>query len=301
MVGRTPVAEVELDEELVRALLADQHPDLAELPLRAVASGWDNALFRLGDDLVVRLPRRALAAPAVAHELRWLPELAAGLPLPVPAPVRAGAPGRGYPWAWTVVPWFPGRAALEEPPADLAAAATVLGSFVAALHRPAPADAPANPWRGVPLEARRASVQRDAELAAPLLDVPPVLERWEDLAATPPWTGPPIWLHGDLHPRNLLVHRGALSAVLDFGDLTAGDPATDLGVAWMLLPPEHRPAFRAACGGGPLGPVDDATWRRGRGWALTIGLALVASSADDPAFARLGRATVAAALADDDA
>ena len=143
-----------MTERLVRALLSEQHPDLAELPLVELAAGWDNLIYRLGDALTVRLPRRAVSAALVEHEQRWLPELAVGLPLPVPVPLRVGVPGCGYPWRWTIGPWLPGRPAELDPPEDLELAATGLGGFLAALHRPAPVDAPHNPYRGVPLAER---------------------------------------------------------------------------------------------------------------------------------------------------
>ena len=287
-----PKAEVALDAGVVQALLAEQHPDLADLPIVLVANGWDNAVFRVGEDLAVRMPRRALAVPLLEHEQRWLPELAPDLPLPVPAPVRTGRPGAGYRWPWSVVPWFDGVPALDEPPEDPVAAAEALGRFLQALHRPAPPDAPPNPYRGIPLAAR-ADRTRDALERVDGIDTPAVRARWEVLAAAPPWAGPPQWLHGDVHPGNLLVAGGRLSAVIDFGDLTSGDPACDLAVAWMLLPSEVRPTFRAAAG-----EVDDDTWTRAAGWALSLGLAIAASSADNPAYAALARRTITAVMAE---
>ena len=289
----TPAAEVEVDAALVRALLAEQRPDLADLPLVEAATGWDNVLFRLGDDLCVRLPRRAVAATLVEHEQRWLPTLAPHLPLPVPVPVHAGRPGAGYPWAWSVVPWLGGEVALHAPPADPDAAARSLGGFVAALHGvPAPPDAPPNPVRGVPLADRDERMRESVDRLGPEVDGPAIVDCWSELVTTPRWAGPPRWLHGDLHPGNILVTEGAVSGVIDFGDMTAGDPAGDLGVAWMLLPAPARVVFRAS-----VGDVDDDTWQRGRGWALAVGVAIVAASADNPAFTRLGHRTIAAALA----
>ena len=292
-----PAPEVAIDERLVRSLLADQHPDLADLPLAELDAGWDNVIYGLGEDLLVRLPRRAVAAHLVLHEQQWLPELAAGLPLPVPTPVRTGVPTADYPWAWSVTPWFEGRSALVEPLADATAAAAVLGAFLVALHRPAPADAPPNPFRGMPL------VERDELTQACIADLPGdlpdgidrtlVREAWAAHVAVPTWDGPALWLHGDLHPHNLVIRNGAVAAVIDFGDLTAGDPATDLFLAWMLLPPEARGAFRSATG------VDDLTWQRGRGWALALALAYVTSPRSTPDFVDLGFRTIQAVLADD--
>lgn len=288
-----PAAEVDLDATLVRALLAHQHPDLAGLALVEVAEGWDNVLYRLGDDLAVRLPRRAMGAALVANEQRWLGVLAPRLPLPVPVPVRVGRPGLGYPWSWSITRWFPGQPAAVTPPAEPAEAAVALGQFLAALHVAAPAEAPANPWRGVPLAERSAvTLDRIARLAGHL-DAEAAEAAWRTALAAPPWPGPPVWLHGDLHPANLVVDAGRLTAVVDFGDITSGDPATDLSVAWMLLPPEHRAAFRRAAG-----PVDDDTWVRARGAALAHALACLAHSADNPMMAAVGRRTLDAVLAD---
>jgi len=289
-----PVAEVAVDADLVRRLLADQHPDLADRALVAVEPGWDNFMYRLGDDLVVRLPRRAMSAALVEHEHRWLPALAPRLPVPVPAPVRRGRAAFGYPWSWTVCPWLPGVSALEVDPDDWTAAAEAMGRFVAALHQPAPADAPPNPYRGVPLADRSPFFVERVERMGGSLDGPAVLATWERALAQPGWDGPPVWLHGDLHPANLLVADGRLAGVIDFGDLTGGDPAYDLAVAWMWLPASVRPAFRAAAG---LGADDPATWIRARGWALALGVTLVAEAGDTPAMSALGHRIVGAALA----
>src|SRR5262245_1223357 len=197
-----PDAEVDIDVVLVAALLKEQHPDLAAHSVRPMAAGWDNALFRVGADLVARLPRRIAAVPLLLNERRWLPLIATALPLPVPVPLRAGAAGCGYPWPWSVGPWIPGDTAESTPPADLDDAAGVLGDFLAALHRPAPPQAPANPYRGVPLAARDDLLQAGLDRLDAGIDPDQVRARWLDVRATPPWTGPPVWLHGDLHPLN---------------------------------------------------------------------------------------------------
>ena len=193
-------------------------------------------------------------------------------------------------------PWRAGATALASPPTDLTAAARTLGAFLAALHQPAPSDAPPNPYRGVPLAERADATAERIDRLGAMVDGPAALQRWRSLAATPPWPHPPVWLHGDLHPENLLVHDGQLAAVIDFGDLTAGDPASDLSVAWMLFDPADRAVFRTAAGG--TDGIDDDTWQRAQGWALTLAVAYLASSADQPAFAAFSRALVDAALAD---
>jgi aminoglycoside phosphotransferase (APT) family kinase protein len=287
-----PAAEVDVGPGLVRSLLDEQHPDLASLPLELIANGWDNVIFRLGDELVVRLPRREAAAALIESEQRWLPDLAARLPLPIPSPVRVGAPGAGYPWRWTLARWLDGVVATDAELVDPEADAVVLGGFLAALHRPAPIDAPANPYRGVHLTDRDSSVRAAVDLLEGAVDSDVVLSMWSDACDAAQWGHAPVWVHGDLHPGNVLVRDGRLSAVIDFGDLTSGDPATDLAVAWMLLPPSARAALRSAAG-----DVDDDTWQRARGWALLFGVVISANSADNPAFAQLG-ARILAAVSD---
>ncbi|MEY9873188.1 aminoglycoside phosphotransferase (APT) family kinase protein [Streptacidiphilus sp. MAP12-33] len=290
-VNNMPAAEAEASPQLVRRLLADQHPDLAGLDIEVLANGWDNMVCRLGDDYLVRLPRRAVSAALVLNEQRWLPGLAGHLPLPVPAPVRIGLPGCGYPWAWSVVPFLPGEMAARTQPADLGLAALALGEFLAALHLPAPADAPVNPSRGIPLAGRATGVMSQL----PHLDDPServaAARVWENATTAPEWDGPPVWLHGDLHPANILVDRGRIGSVIDFGDITAGDPATDLAVAWMLLPAPQRAEFRRV-----YGRADDATWARSQGWALALALVFLTHSADNPLMAGIGRRALDAVL-----
>lgn len=290
-ITRKPAAEVAIDAALVRRLLRSQHPDLADLTIRIVASGWDNVLARVGDELVVRLPRRAAAAEMILHEQRWLGELAPRLPLPIPVPLRIGVAGDGFPWAWSVCPWFEGENAAVAPLAEPGATAATLGAFLLALHQPAPAAAPVNAFRGVPLAARDHLVRGYVDALGDEIDRSAVERRWAAACAVPHYAGPPQWLHGDLHPGNVVVHGGALVAVVDFGDVTAGDPATDLAVAWMLFDAPTRARFRAAAGA-----ADDATWRRAAGNALAHGLASLARSEDTPSLATIGRRTIAAIL-----
>jgi aminoglycoside phosphotransferase (APT) family kinase protein len=298
MISGRPEADVDIDAPLVRALLNAQHSDLASLPLIDVGTGWDNEVYRLGDGLAVRLPRRAAAAVLIEHEQRWLPELAPRLPLPIPTPVRIGQPGCGYPWSWTITRWLSGQSAAIVPPDDPATAAAELGAFLCALHQSAPSDAPRNDVRGVQLPDRTKVVHDRAKQLDPLVDCAALLDLWHRLVQTPPWTGPPLWIHGDLHPGNVLVSEGCVSAVIDFGDLCAGDPATDLSIAWMLLPSSARLIFRASARE-PSHWIDDDTWTRARGWALALGLEFLASSRDDEVFAGLGRSTLEAVLSGD--
>ncbi|MEJ3405339.1 aminoglycoside phosphotransferase family protein [Rathayibacter sp. YIM 133350] len=286
MVADSPPADIAVHGDLVAALVRQQHPDL-DGPLRLAAEGWDNELYRLGDSLAVRVPRRESAAALILSEQRWLPKLAPRLRVPVPVPVRRGMPSELYPWPWSIVPWFAGTPAATLEPAERLGVAEDLADFVNALAVPAPADAPANRYRGVPLAARADVVT--ARLRNPRMPSPDRLAGlWERVCALPAWRGPALWLHGDLHPGNLLIAaHGGLAAVLDFGDLTAGDPAADLATAWLSFDAAGRAAFRGRIDEGR--DVDAATWGRARGWALVLGTALVDTLEGDGPIARIGR------------
>jgi aminoglycoside phosphotransferase (APT) family kinase protein len=286
-----PPAEVEVTTDLVEALLADQRPELLDHDLVAVPSGWDNFLVRIGDHLLARLPRRALAAHLVLNEARWLPVLAPLLPIPVPVPVHVGEPGHEYPWSWTIVPWIPGVPA-GDTEVEPEAGARDLAAFLKALHLEAPRDAPDNPYRGRPLSDRDEPTRQRIDRLSGSLDVGLATLVWEEALEAPALSSSPVWLHGDLHPGNLLTADGSFVGVIDFGDITAGDPATDLSVAWMLFDSAGRGTFRQA-----YGSVDDATWTRARGWALSLGTAYLAFSADNPMMERIGQVTLRRVLA----
>jgi aminoglycoside phosphotransferase (APT) family kinase protein len=287
----TPAAEFEIDAALVRKLLLEQQPHLSELPLTHLDEGWDNQLFRLGDARVVRLPRREVAARLVAHEQAWLPQLAPHLPLPIPSPVYCGKPSENYPWPWSVLPWLEGVAAdLNEPDANQA---LPLARFLSALHVSAPADAPSNAFRGVPLITREAVVaQRMQRVRAKTSFITPAIERlWREALAAP-IDMPPTWLHGDLHARNVLCSEGVISGVIDWGDLCAGDRATDFAAIWMLLADARarREAIEALTA---LSYITKATWSRSKGWAVLLGVMLLDTGlVDHPRHAVMGERTL---------
>lgn len=287
-----PDAEVEVTERLVRGLLRSQHPDLADRDLRFVASGWDNAVYRLGEDLCLRLPRRELGARLVLVEQRWLPVLAPRLPVPVPAPVRTGTGQGGYRWSWSICRWFDGVLLDAATPAA-PAVVDQLAEFLVALHRPCPAGAPRNPYRSGPLSGFEPLVSQRIQAAGDGVDRPALDEVWRRARDTAPWAGDEVWVHGDLHPRNVLVSGDRLGAVLDFGDLGAGDPATDLVIAWTALDGDGRERLRDR-----LPHLDDRAWGRGRGWALLVALALVGAGSNAPAFGAVGRRALDALVAD---
>jgi aminoglycoside phosphotransferase (APT) family kinase protein len=284
----TPAADIEIDAALVRALLIEQHPDLAALPLWGAASGWDNEMFRLGEQLCVRLPRRAVAASLLLNEQQWLPILSKTLPLPVPAPLRIGRPSSIFPWSWSVVPWLKGT------PADLAglgpSQAVPLMRFLCALHTPAPLDAPRNPFRGCALTERAAAMNRRATRvqAGTGLFTGAVRSVWEQ-ALSAPIDIEPTWIHGDLHPRNVLVDGDRLSAVIDWGDMAAGDRAADLACIWMLLSDaDHRRQAMES-----YGPMSVPTWHRARGWAVLLATLFVDTGLDgDARFMAIGERTL---------
>jgi aminoglycoside phosphotransferase (APT) family kinase protein len=276
-----------IDTTLVRRLLTTQFPQWADLPLAPVQqSGMDNATFRLGDDLSVRLPRYAHWAGQVHREHRWLPRLTPRLPLAVSEPLAMGAPGEGYPYPWSVYRWLDGETVTTEGLTDPVRAAFDLAGFINALQDIDPTDGPgpepSNAFRGVPLGDPRDSIAAEARVrpkldalrGTGLVDVDAVTRVWEAALAAPAWEKEPVWIHGDLATGNLLSRGGRLSAVIDFGTLAVADPAVDLLPAYNFLPPRARDTFREAVG------ADDATWARARGWAVAGSLPVP----DDPYF-----------------
>jgi aminoglycoside phosphotransferase (APT) family kinase protein len=274
-----------IDRALVRRLVDSQFPQWAGLPLRLFEpAGSDHVIYRLGDELSVRLPRHSGAIGQAEKEFYWLPRLAPHLPLAIPVPVGVGRPDFGYPWPWAVSRWLDGEVATVEALTDSSEAAVELAQFLTALQRFAPEDIPAEA-AGEDLAARPLAARDRATRAAiaevdGLFDAAAMAELWDAALRAPGWDRPAVWFHGDFHTGNLLTVDGRLSAVIDFGGLGVGDPAGDLAVAFTLLSARCRAVFRAALG------VDDATWTRGRGFALATGLnAYCSYAAVNPAVA----------------
>lgn len=290
--------EADIDAFVVGGLLAAQFPQWANLPLRPASSGGtDNAIFRLGDDMAVRLPRIHSAVPQLEKERQWLPRLAPFLPLAISTPLAMGMPGENYPWPWAIYRWLGGEDATLERFSDPCQAASELAQFIAALQRVDPAGGPPpgehNFFRGVPLASRDAEVRAAITSLHSMIDTDAATAAWELDLHAPTWHGPPVWVHGDLKSGNLLAQQGQMNAVIDFGGLGVGDPACDLMVAWNLFSGESREAFRAA-----LSP-DAATWARGRGWALSAGLIALPYYLDtSPPMVEDARHTITEVIAD---
>ncbi|MBB3678009.1 aminoglycoside phosphotransferase family protein [Modestobacter versicolor] len=286
---------MQIDVPLVRRLVRAQFPEWGQLPVRPVtSSGWDNRTFRLGEEMLVRLPSAEGYAAAVGKEQRWLPHLARHLPLPVPVPLAQGAPGQGYPWSWSVYRWLDGEDARTAAVTDLTAFAADVAAFLTALQQVdasgGPPPGPHSWWRGAPLAHYDAETRRAIDVLSDVVDRAAVTAVWDRALATT-WERPPRWFHGDVAAGNLLVRDGRLAAVLDFGTSGVGDPACDLVIAWTLFDGGSRTAFRGGLA------LDPETWARGRGWALWKALLLRAAmtgTADrsDP------EAVIAAVLAD---
>ncbi|SFS57199.1 aminoglycoside phosphotransferase family protein [Paenibacillus sp. BC26] len=294
--GKMHNNEVQIDASLVKRLLEVQFPHWAELSLtRIKSSGTDNAIFRLGEELAVRLPRIDWATGQAELERIWLPKLAPHLPLAIPAPIAIGVPAEGYPWEWAVYRWFKGEDAIVGTIDDLGQAATDIAQFVDAMQRidlgseitPPPSS------RGLSLAPRDLGVRKAIAELEGMIDQRSATLAWEEALRAPDWQGAGVWIHGDIHAGNLLIEQGRISAVIDFGCMGLGDPACDMLFAWSILTGETRPIFQAE-----LQP-DDATWARGRGYALSMGLIALPYYKDtNPVFASVAKRIINEVLTD---
>jgi len=284
----TPPAEVEIDVALIGSLLRAQHPDLADMSIRIMEAGWDNVMVRLGDGLALRLPRRAAAEPLILNEQKWLPKLAPHLPLPIPSPLCIGTPQGDYPFHWSVLNWLPGRAADQAPPDSTEA--PVLADFLRTLHAlPVPANPPRNSHRDCPLsrkqvdtERRMATLKRETDLITPEVE-----RAWQD-GLVAEIDLPKSLIAGDMHARNILTNGGKISAIIDWGDMCVGDPATDLASVWALFDDQNaRKTALEAYG------VTAPTAARAKGWAVFFGVILAETGRKDtPRHAAMGEATL---------
>jgi aminoglycoside phosphotransferase (APT) family kinase protein len=290
--------EIDIDVTLVRGLITAQFPEWAHLSLEPVPSaGTDNAMFRLGDSRAVRLPRVGGCAAQVEKEQRWLPMLSLHVPLAIPVPLAIGSPGNGYPWHWSVYEWLDGQDVIAKPLSDLNTAAWDLANFITALRRidatGGPLPGTHNSHRGVALAERDDRTRAEIVRLGDAFDSSTLTQIWEEALHASVWDGPPSWIHGDLQGGNLLARGGRLSAVIDFGCLSTGDPACDLQAAWNFFEPESRHIFRSAL------QVDDAAWDRGRGWALSVAvIALPYYERTNPILASISRYALDQLIAD---
>ena len=284
--------EIHTDVALVRRLLAAQFPEWAALPIEPVpSSGTDNALYRLGTDMVVRLPRIHWALGGVEKDSRWLSTLAPLLPVEIPVPLAKGAPAEGYPWDWGIYPWLEG----ENPTVDNIDACSLardIAGFIRALHRIDLAGGP-SARRGAPLDVQDEEARAALVALRGTIDTEAATAAWDAALEAPPWPGPPLWVHGDLLPGNLLLRAGRLSGVIDWNGVGVGDPACDLIAAWGLFRADGRNVIREELG------VDDTTWARGRGWALSVGLIALPYYVDtNPMLAATARHLIHEVLSD---
>jgi aminoglycoside phosphotransferase (APT) family kinase protein len=294
-----PLDEAMLDAELAGRLVAAQFPKWAHLHITPVVpGGWDHRSFRLGNDMVVRLPSSDAYADQVEKESRWLPELAPSLPLAIPEPLELGEPGQGFGRRWAVHRWIEGDTVASAGVTDTAALAATLAGFLDALHRietrGGPAPGAGNFFRGGPLRTYDGETRQAIGALGREIDARAALRAWEAALATT-WPRAPVWVHGDVSAGNLIAHEGRLAAIIDFGLLAIGDPACDLAIAWTCLDAESRSVFRARLA------LDAGTWKRGRGWALWKASIVAAGMAGTNAVeAAQARRTIGEVLNSDD-
>lgn len=288
--------EIDIDVPLVRQLLRAQFPQWADLLIKPVQSaGTDNAIYRLGTDMCIRLPRVPEAAKhivQIAKEQRWLSQMATTLPLAIPVLQGEGNPSESYPWHWYIYGWLEGENAAVEPITDLPKAAHDLAQFLIALQQSDITAGPAS-RRGLPLATQDKESRQAIDALHSIINAKAVTIVWEACLKAPAWDKSPVWTHGDLLPTNLLVRKGELSAVIDFDLLGIGDPACDLIPAWAVFSANTRDIFRVQLG------VDDATWMRGRGWALSVALIIIPySQHSNPTLKAIAKRIIKELLAD---
>lgn len=282
----------------VHKLISEQFPNWADLPInRFNSSGTDNIIYRLGKNMAVRLPSNEGGSLQIKKEYQWLPFIEKHLPVSVPTPIALGNPIEEYPWHWSVYKWIDGEDAITGRMDDPYQVAIDLGQCVKVLQRIDPSGGPTpgdhNFWRGVPLTMRDEYVREAIANLQNDIDTNLATLAWEAALKAPIWGKDPVWIHGDLLAGNLLINQGRLCAIIDFGGLGIGDPACDWLFAWSLLSVKTREKLRKELS------VDEATWERGRGWALSVGLiALPYYKISNPVFAGIARRLIEEALED---
>ena len=290
--------KIRTDLTLIQRLIATQFPQWQTLPLKEVFSaGTDNSMFRLGDDLVVRLPQHPEAAVQILKEQRWLPVIAPHMHCEIPLPLANGVPTTDFPYPWSVCQWLQGENAIEAKVSDFHQAAVTLASFINDLQSLNATDGPVpgehNFYRGVPLQNRNAQYLTALDQIHDMINTKAALTLWQQVLKADEWKYAPVWIHGDIHAGNLLVRNGCISAVIDFGGLGVGDPACDMMVAWNFLTTDSRAVFREAV------KADDATWKRAQGWALSMAvIALPYYRNTNPQVVRSSLNTIEQLLAD---
>ncbi|MGX6640737.1 aminoglycoside phosphotransferase family protein [Legionella pneumophila] len=263
-----------IDEKLVCRLIASQFPHYSNLPVKPVAvGGWDNRTFHLGKDMLVRLPSAEQYELQVEKEQQWLPQLASLLPVLIPPPLAKGMPGEGYPWKWSIYRWLEGETIVSANLSNLNEIAKDLATFLTAFHQ---IDSSGGPkpgmhsfYRGGDLKIYDPETRQAIDYLKGKIDTDHATEIWETALNTS-WQGTPVWVHGDISAGNLLVKNGKLCAVIDFGQLSVGDPACDLAITWTLFAGDSRKIFREMLA------LDKGTWFRGQAWALWKALIVAA-------------------------
>jgi aminoglycoside phosphotransferase (APT) family kinase protein len=286
--------ELDIDAGLVARLVRSQFHEWAALPLVPVEpSGTDHAMYRLGDERVVRLPRRAQTVAHVERDRQWLPWLANQLPVPISVPLVVGAPEFGYPCAWSIYAWLPGHPVVFGEIDDMRSLVSQTAEFVQALRAIDATNGPEPTTRGISLKLTDPFVRAAIDECGDSIDRDAALVAWNATMQLPEWSGPPTWLHGDILPGNMLVDdAGRLCGIIDWGCMGVGDPVCDTEIAWNLFDAESRALYRELLG------VDDDDWARGRGWALRGVLGIEYYRVTNPRFAAQARREFETALAD---
>ncbi len=261
-----PEAEIKIDTQMVRSLVNSQFPEFSKHPVSFLSEGYDNTLYRLGDAYLIRVPRRGLGAELINHEIEWLPKLCRELPIKLPSPIKVGANTKNYPWRWTIIPYFDGNSVLNRSLDE--SEINRLVRFLKKLHQVNSRGAPSNPYRNIPLSEKAASVdEKINQLATRGIEISnEIRELWERVIQEPIDSESRL-IHGDLHPDNIIVNNGKIEAIIDWGDITKGDPATDLASLWMVA---DDPAVRKNAL--EIYEASDSTILRSRGWAIFYGI-----------------------------